>query len=410
MALDPAYFFYSDGTISLENGSDIAIGDMVFWDTAVLPFDTLYANDGQNGVTVIKEVLSVNQLRLAKPWAGPTLTNVPYFVLRWIRHTDPRVYAVRVSEYLTRLKGIPENIEQVAGEIHADRQAVDAAMVTLQQIEVSVNADREAAETAAGSAQGAAAAAAGSADEARQWAETASSGVLPDKSVTNPKLADMPANTIKGTDTTGRPKDLTVAQVQTMLDLPDALGKRWTKTELPAGATGKSILAAETALAARQVLGGGVDFRRVYKVGVFISTTLYSRSVITDVPMSDVFAITPATPTSRLVIMGGGVNARVLTDGSTDDVRANVKLSYYDGSAYVPGQGAILSGEVNKSPVPGATWSAYFPTALHPVELTPTQRNPINGNWNVRLYGSPDYAGLTLEVINMRLSYIEYEP
>lgn len=285
MALDPAYFFYSDGTISLEHGSDIAIGDMVFWDTAVLPFDTLYPNDGQNGVTVIKEVLSVNQLRLAKPWTGPTLTTVPYFVLRWVRHTDPRVYAVRVSEYLTRLKGIPENIEQVAGEIHADRVAVDAAMVALQQIEVSVNADRAAAEASAGSAQGAATAAADSADEARQWAEAASSGVLPDNGVTNAKLADMPAGTVKmrrpGAGA-GDPGDVSLSDLkadlgisqfaQTLLDDLDAnavlatLGLHWRPLgsyELTAGS-------------ARDVaVPNGIKHLRFFMIGAGASTSAY---------------------------------------------------------------------------------------------------------------------------------------
>lgn len=111
MALDPAYFFYSDGTITLTNGSDLATGDLVAWDPAVLPFDFVYPNDGTAGITVIKEVLAVDQIRLAKPWAGPTLTDVPYFMVRWANHIDPRFYAVRVSEYLTRLKGIPVEIE-----------------------------------------------------------------------------------------------------------------------------------------------------------------------------------------------------------------------------------------------------------------------------------------------------------
>ena len=197
MALDPSYFFYSDGTITLTNGSDIATGDMVAWDVAVLPFDLIFPNDGTGGATVIKELLSYNQIRLAKPWSGPTLTDVPYFVLRWVKHTDPKVYAVKVADYLTRLKAIPDNLEQVASEIHTDRQAVDAAMITLQQIEGNVEADRQAVAADREASQSAAAAAAASADEAEQWAQAASSAVLPDNGVTNTKLADMPAKTVK---------------------------------------------------------------------------------------------------------------------------------------------------------------------------------------------------------------------
>jgi len=107
MALDPSYFFYSDGTITLTNGSDIATGDLVAWDPAVLPFDFVFPQDGTAGMAVIKEVLAVNQVRLAKPWAGPNLPNVPYFMVRWANHIDPRFYAIRVSEYLTRVRDMP---------------------------------------------------------------------------------------------------------------------------------------------------------------------------------------------------------------------------------------------------------------------------------------------------------------
>jgi hypothetical protein len=217
MALDPTLFFYSEGTITLTNGSDIATGDLVAWDPAVLPFDFIFPNDGQDGMSVVKEVLAINQIRLAKPWTSPTLTAVPYFMVRWTRHTDPRIYGVRLSDYLTRLKAIPENIEEVANEINADAAAVAAAMTALAQIEASVDADRQAAQTAAGTAGQAAATATEQAGIAQQWAEAASSGVLPDNGVTNAKLADMPAGTIKGTDTAGDPKDLTTEQVNALL-------------------------------------------------------------------------------------------------------------------------------------------------------------------------------------------------
>jgi hypothetical protein len=221
MALVPSYFFYSEGTISLTNGSDIATGNFTAWDPAVLPFDFVFPNDGTAGMSVIEEVLAMNQIRLAKPWTGPTLTDVSYFMVRWTRHTDPRIYAVRVSDYLARLKSIPENIEEVAGEINADRQAIEAAMTTLGAIQTAVDADRQAAEAAAGLATGAADAAAASAEEAEGWAQAASTGVVPDNGISNTKLADMTVNTIKGRVAagTGDPQDLTPVQARSVIQV-----------------------------------------------------------------------------------------------------------------------------------------------------------------------------------------------
>jgi hypothetical protein len=172
-------------------------------------------------MSVIKEVLGLEEMRLAKPWTGPTLTNVPYFIVRWTRHTDPRIYGVRLSDYLTRLKGIPDNLDEVAAEIHADREAVEAAMTTLAGVEAAVEADRQAVATDRTAVEAGAAAAAASADEAEAWAQAASNAVLPNDSVTNAKLANMAPNTIKGRVTagTGDPEDLTVSQVKTLLSL-----------------------------------------------------------------------------------------------------------------------------------------------------------------------------------------------
>jgi len=92
-------------------------------------------------------------------------------------------------------------------------------MITLQQIEGNVEADRQAVAADRLVSESAASAAAASADEAEAWAQAASSGVLPDNSVTNTKLADMATGTLKGRSAagTGDPQDLTAAQVAALL-------------------------------------------------------------------------------------------------------------------------------------------------------------------------------------------------
>jgi hypothetical protein len=189
MALDPAYFFYADGTITLTNGSDIATGEFTAWDPAVLPFDFVYPNDGTAGMSVIKEVLGMEEIRLAKPWTGPTLTNVPYFMVRWTRHTDPRIYGVRLSDYLARLKGIPENLEELAQQMEEDAAAVAAALPIITQAAADVEADRQAVAgdlQAAISVKEGAEAALAAAEEVLQQVEE---GSVADGAITDVKVA-----------------------------------------------------------------------------------------------------------------------------------------------------------------------------------------------------------------------------
>jgi hypothetical protein len=137
--------------------------------------------------------------------------------LRWIKHTDPRWYGVRLSDYLARLKAIPENLEELVGQVAADAGTVAQAMTALQQIENSVEADRQAAAMAAADADRQAAETARAGAEAAR--DAALAGSVADNAVTNAKLADMPANTIKGANTAGDRKDLASAQVRAVLDI-----------------------------------------------------------------------------------------------------------------------------------------------------------------------------------------------
>jgi hypothetical protein len=196
MALDPSYFFYSDGSISLTNGSDIATGNFTAWDPAVLPFDFVFPNNGTAGMTVIKEVLAMDQIRLAKPWTGPTLTDVPYFMVRWTRHTDPRIYALRVSDYLTRIKAIPEDFEAVGLQVAEDAAAAAADRLLTEAAKTASETARSQAEAAQINAQGFRDEAEAFRDQAQQAVEDVQMSSVPDASVSIPKLASDVSNLI----------------------------------------------------------------------------------------------------------------------------------------------------------------------------------------------------------------------
>lgn len=184
MADAPIDFFYTDGTITLTNGSAEVVGQYTGWDAALLPCDFIVPGNGANGMTIVGSVTDATHLQLPQPWSGPTLTNVPYFALRWIKHTDPKIYGVRVSDYLTKLRNVPDDIDGLLQSLNAaiaamdtDAQAAENAAAAAQQW-----ATQTSAEVAPGQGYGAkkyAQDANGSAGTAQQWATQTGAEVVP---------------------------------------------------------------------------------------------------------------------------------------------------------------------------------------------------------------------------------------
>lgn len=163
--LTPINFFYSDGTITLVNGSDIAVGQFTGWATAVLPYDFLILG-GNAGISILAEVIDDTHVRLCMPWSGGNLTAVSYSMLRWSKHTDPRIFGVRVSDYLTKLRQIPDDVAAFIVAINtavatmnadaaataSDRAATAADRSAVASDKTATHTDRVAADAAAAAA------------------------------------------------------------------------------------------------------------------------------------------------------------------------------------------------------------------------------------------------------------------
>lgn len=69
---------YRVGSVSVTNGSNVVTGTGTDW--ASIPSDAMFAIPSQNGVYSVQSIASGTSLILSAPWAGPDLTNVPYWI------------------------------------------------------------------------------------------------------------------------------------------------------------------------------------------------------------------------------------------------------------------------------------------------------------------------------------------
>jgi hypothetical protein len=176
-------------TCTVTNGSVTVTGQFTIWQTAIDKGDVLFV--GGNMGLVLNRV-SDTELTLAAPWAGESADATAYAVYRNNSYVDPRNYGRRLAEYLTKLRGIPDDIDAFLAQLEAIMAEIDA---DTQQVAV----DKTAAETAATTATGAATTATGAASTATGAATTATGALADFRDIYYGPLAADPATRPDGT-------------------------------------------------------------------------------------------------------------------------------------------------------------------------------------------------------------------
>jgi preprotein translocase subunit YajC len=97
-------------TCTVTNGSATVTGQFTIWETALDKGDVLFVA-GMMGL--VQEIVSDTEITLAMPWAGESSAPAPYAAYRNNSYVDPRNYGRRLAEYLSKLKPLPANIDDM---------------------------------------------------------------------------------------------------------------------------------------------------------------------------------------------------------------------------------------------------------------------------------------------------------
>lgn len=90
--------WYSDGAISLANGSTAAVGSLTAWLATAKIGDALFAPDGK--IYEIAEVASNTSLTIAKAYQGATVSAAAYSIQRGPSWSDASAAAIQLAEYI----------------------------------------------------------------------------------------------------------------------------------------------------------------------------------------------------------------------------------------------------------------------------------------------------------------------
>jgi hypothetical protein len=132
-------------TVSVATGDTVVVGALTLWLSVLQPGDIFLAG---GHVNLVRSIQDDTHLTLGVGWTGPTLTDQPYVIQRWLQHTDGRWIGYTITEYFSRVEAVPTELQ---ASLDAGTAARDAALAA----QAAAEGARDAAATSLTDAQAA---------------------------------------------------------------------------------------------------------------------------------------------------------------------------------------------------------------------------------------------------------------
>jgi len=166
--------WYKTGTVNVVNGATSITGVGTSFTTFVYPGEGFVGPDGIH--YEIAQVVSADQLKLARRYEGPSASKQPYSIAPIQGYV--RMLAQKAADLLDAHQTIPAEAREAADEAIAAAASIGNALAETEQARDEGRAFRDEAETHAGNAAASASAAAVSATEAAGKVDEAAAKVL----------------------------------------------------------------------------------------------------------------------------------------------------------------------------------------------------------------------------------------